>query len=252
MHGVSASLGAGCDVRCMLLVAALRKAMNTSLDLDSSWKFSQSIYRVSENRKRMKNSKAQEKVFSTLELWEAILLQLPLQELLVNAQLVNRSWNADIKSSPSLQQYLFFQAWLEADNRSDEINPLLRAKFPPFFGDGWLPWAKDKKARKAFWRVNSHTRGKVRFEDGVQMGALYDIAEVRFSVPITGFSMAWPAADMKPGVDKTVVMNIYQVAQCCVDSDGSDNEESLRSEGAEQYDIKFEQNCRIDAGLGKE
>lgn len=84
------------------------------------------------------------------ELIEAILLQLPMRDLLVHAQLVNKDFYSVITTFPSLQRKLFFVAKPatspqtpqdESSSRFQavtchenwEINPLLRNMFPPWF-----------------------------------------------------------------------------------------------------------------------
>lgn len=71
------------------------------------------------------------------ELLEAILLNLSMQDILVNANRVNRTWNAAIKASPTLQQYLFFAPAVQPlANESKWLkNPLLSEKFLAWFND---------------------------------------------------------------------------------------------------------------------
>jgi hypothetical protein len=57
-----------------------------------------------------------------------------MRDLLVNAQRVNRHWNGVIKTSPTLQQKLFFKSRARKSPKDKpEFNPLLEALFPPFF-----------------------------------------------------------------------------------------------------------------------
>lgn len=83
-------------------------------------------------------------VLSKPELIEAILLQLPMKDLLIHAQLVNKDFYSIITQFPSLQRKLFFVAkpviipgisrGSNAPGPEDwEINPLLRESFPPWF-----------------------------------------------------------------------------------------------------------------------
>jgi hypothetical protein len=92
-------------------------------------------------------------VLSNTELLEAILLQLPIYDLLVNAQRVNRTFYNNTRCSPSLQCKLFFSvpstkseisdskdtgiaAAQEPIERDDvEFNPFLQRAFPPWFSD---------------------------------------------------------------------------------------------------------------------
>jgi hypothetical protein len=63
---------------------------------------------------------ASQSVFSTPELLESVLEQLPLRSLLVDAQRVDRSWLKAIAASPSLQQKLFFES---CGTRQPDFNP---------------------------------------------------------------------------------------------------------------------------------
>jgi hypothetical protein len=71
-----------------------------------------------------------EKVISTAELLELILLQLDLRTLLTAAQRTCRHWNSLIRESPSLQKYLYFAP---DESAFKSWNPLLAEAFPPFF-----------------------------------------------------------------------------------------------------------------------
>ena len=77
-------------------------------------------------------STAQDKVLTTPEILEAIFLQLPLTDVLVNAQRINHAWKTLINSSPLLQRALFFQPEL-LPGIEPRINPLLQQLFPIFF-----------------------------------------------------------------------------------------------------------------------
>ncbi|TVY59440.1 hypothetical protein LSUE1_G007756, partial [Lachnellula suecica] len=170
--------------------------------------------------------------FSTPEMLESVLLQLPIRDLLVNAQPVSRAWHAAVAASPALQQRLFFQP-CRADERSQEpeFNPLLQQKFPRWFknyrgiktrntfhrGEPFedLEWNKDSKSQNAYarqeasWRRmlpvqppaqtlqvfrhsssmggSSEQEGYLEFDDGVRMGALYDLAYAAVAEPISSF-----------------------------------------------------------------
>ena len=52
---------------------------------------------------------ASQRVLATTELFELILLGLPIRQLLIKIPLVCKHWKATIDSSPKLQQALFFQ-----------------------------------------------------------------------------------------------------------------------------------------------
>ncbi|KAJ6517226.1 hypothetical protein C8R47DRAFT_250053 [Mycena vitilis] len=112
-------------------------------------------------------SDARDVALSTPELLEQILARLPMQDLIVTATLVSKTWHATTLT-PHLQRILFFQP----DPTSEPVqNPLLVAKFPPFFvpemwvssRSSWpdansikqLPWAAAPAAfrrREASWR----------------------------------------------------------------------------------------------------
>jgi hypothetical protein len=78
---------------------------------------------------------AKDPIFLIPEIIEAILARLPPRDLLVNAQRVNHTWNAIIKSSPRIQQALFFESLSRNSNWEPEMNPLLEHAFPPWFQD---------------------------------------------------------------------------------------------------------------------
>jgi hypothetical protein len=101
------------------------------------------------------------------EIFEAILLQLPLQDLLVNAQRTCRDWYACIKTSARLQQALFFRAIPEirpvGDLETPAYNPLLQKAFPPWYRNEQryydrgtvftdLEWSQPDSRRDAFMR----------------------------------------------------------------------------------------------------
>lgn len=73
---------------------------------------------------------ALEKVVSTAELLELILLQLDLRTLLTAAQRTCRYWHSLVRDSPSLQKHLYF---MPDENVSKSWNPLLAEVFPSFF-----------------------------------------------------------------------------------------------------------------------
>jgi hypothetical protein len=89
------------------------------------------------------------------EVLELILLQLPLEDLLINAQRVNHLFHDLITSSRSLQQALFFRP--SQDNSYGEVhyNSLLQKKFPPWFEDKWLIARTYRLSHhKHFWRLD--------------------------------------------------------------------------------------------------
>ncbi|KFY81210.1 hypothetical protein V499_00036 [Pseudogymnoascus sp. VKM F-103] len=70
-------------------------------------------------------------VFATPKLLSLILSFLEIRDLLVSAQLVNRTWNSVIAATASLQIALFFKATAFTVPRF--INPLLKEIFPLWF-----------------------------------------------------------------------------------------------------------------------
>lgn len=76
-------------------------------------------------------------IFSTTEIFEAILIQLSSQDLL-RMQQVARHWNQVITQSHALQQKLFFRPISNKDARP-ELNPLLQTLFPPCFALKTVP-----------------------------------------------------------------------------------------------------------------
>lgn len=111
------------------------------------------------------------------EILELILLQLPLQDLLVTAQRVCCAWKAVIDSSSPIQQALFFRPLhpasvaAAAPHAQRPLNPLLQAAFPPWFRSTHqpacpgpkvvesMPWARgDPAHRAAFMRDDASWR----------------------------------------------------------------------------------------------
>lgn len=72
------------------------------------------------------------------EVVELILLQLPLQDLLVNAQRVNHLFHDLIASSRCLQQALFFRPTQASSHGEMHPNSLLEKNFPPWFEGIWM------------------------------------------------------------------------------------------------------------------
>lgn len=123
-------------------------------------------------------------VLSTPELFEAILLSLPLRDLLVNAPRVNRFWNQTISRSPKLQQALFFKAEDAATVQVEPyFNPLLVSSFPAFLpdlkttSDFWghyhevftsLDWNRSEKKRIAYSRKEASWRRMLIVQPRVQ------------------------------------------------------------------------------------
>ncbi|KAK7013248.1 putative f-box domain protein [Favolaschia claudopus] len=125
-------------------------------------------------------STPQDTVISLPELLELILSHLPMRELLCNASLVSKTWQATTRT-PSLQRILFFESDPSAD---PALNPLLAEIFSPFFtrlenmentrAYHWpgrtesimeMPWAKNPDAFRrvgASWRRMLVTQPPVR------------------------------------------------------------------------------------------
>jgi hypothetical protein len=113
---------------------------------------------------------ARTRVFETLELFEAILVQLPPRDLLL-AQRISRGFQSVIQSSPKLQQSLFFRPESFEDPKIWRLNPLLRDLFFPWFVTAeyrWnlpgydifqlLDWNRDAKTKEAFLHPNASWR----------------------------------------------------------------------------------------------
>jgi hypothetical protein len=121
-----------------------------------------------------KTHHARDEVLALPELVSAILLHLPLQDLLVNAQLVSYSWNHIIKTSIPLQQHLFFSPLplpklSTQSSQPPHFNPLLQASFPSWFtnkstrfgrGDQFatFPWKNSPMRVEAFMRKGASWR----------------------------------------------------------------------------------------------
>jgi hypothetical protein len=154
------------------------------------------------------------------ELLELILLQLPPQDLLLNAQRVNRRFREVIAGSILLQRALFFHPAPTDSDTAPEFNPLLKRSFPGWFKDKrfaaasrsetfkQLNWNKSKTKTAAYARKNAswrrmlvaqppatalyivrlfpqrfskrHTMKKREFTQGVRMGPFYDLVQAHF------------------------------------------------------------------------
>lgn len=105
------------------------------------------------------NMSSTDKVFNTPELFELILLELPLRTLLTRASLVSKQWRNFITSSPALQRALFFKTC--PSGTPSRVNPLMAADFPIFFdGKGHnmdsfhqLPFARITNTKSRHSRV---------------------------------------------------------------------------------------------------
>jgi hypothetical protein len=186
----------------------------------------------------MAHRTALKEVFALPELFSAILLHLPIHDLLLSAPLVSHTWNDLIARSPSLQACLFFHPRPHHPLSALEINPLLQAAFRPWFHNRpleysypalmftSLDWNRSYAKQAAFsrkeasWRrmlpvqppakilevvkLSYHedqqygNKGEVRFEHGVRMGTLYDLGYQTLRQPISSFWISW---QMFPDMD---------------------------------------------------
>lgn len=83
------------------------------------------------NKPDQKGRLAMQKVFGTIEIFEAILLCLPLEEILV-IEHVHSDFHKCITGSPTIQQALFFAPVPQDTRRAPKLNPILQALFPVF------------------------------------------------------------------------------------------------------------------------
>ena len=122
-------------------------------------------------------------VFSVPELLEAILINLPIEELLIVAQRVCKTWNTSIKKSPRLQQALFFSplpgnalqyihgAWVESDTDPHaytvHMNPFYDSLSSKF---SWQDTTKKERdallSKSASWRRMLLSQPRVDFAAG--------------------------------------------------------------------------------------
>ncbi|KAH7357053.1 hypothetical protein BKA65DRAFT_496116 [Rhexocercosporidium sp. MPI-PUGE-AT-0058] len=80
----------------------------------------------------MSSTSSTDQVFAVPELITAIILQLPIQDILTHAQLVNRSWKLAVDSLP-VQQAVFLTPQQSDHGMKPKFNPLLKEKFPSWF-----------------------------------------------------------------------------------------------------------------------
>ncbi|KAL2073605.1 hypothetical protein VTL71DRAFT_10931 [Oculimacula yallundae] len=151
----------------------------------------------------MSSSSAQDHVLSLPELISAIILQLPIQNILINVSLVNHTWKAAV-DSPPVQQALFLLPRISDQGIKPEFNPLLIEKFPSWFKTtqpktksrgkrGWefndLEWGSSVskiaayKRKDASWRrmlpvQPPATTFEVRRAEHWQAGSSYEVGEV--------------------------------------------------------------------------
>jgi hypothetical protein len=208
-----------------------------------------------ENKPSMASSKAEENVFSIPELFSAILIDLPILDLLLRAPLVSHSWNNRIATSSSLQARLFFRP---RQRGTVEVNPVLQVAFPPWFHNRpaeyhclalfrSLDWNQSYAKRDAYsrkeasWRrmlpvqppaktlevvrltgeepdAQVEQRGELMFEDGVRMGTLYDLGYQTVVEPVSLFWISWP---MFPD------MECQDYGWVCCDEDQGEDEDDV-------------------------
>ncbi|KAI9841697.1 MAG: hypothetical protein M1837_000429 [Sclerophora amabilis] len=109
------------------------------------------------------STSSMDRVLSTPELLEKVLIQLPPRDLLVHAQCVSRAFHSLITSSPSLQQALYFRGKPGEAGRAAELNPLLKETFPPWYKDvralaSWYDWARDEDLETMEWNSSDQKR----------------------------------------------------------------------------------------------
>ena len=153
----------------------------------------------------MFSASAQDQVLSLPELTAAIIIQLPINDILVNAQRVNRDWKAAVDSLP-VQQALFFAPVPSDRGLIPEFNPLLVEKFSPWFKSterkgsgrgsrGWqfteLEWGSSKEKCAAYVRKEASWRRmlpvqppatifEVRQASHYQLGSDLEVGQITF------------------------------------------------------------------------
>ncbi len=158
----------------------------------------------------MSSSSAQEQVFSLPELTVAIILQLPLRDILVNAQRVSREWESAVKSA-KVQYALYLKPLPSSECVKAQFNPLLEAAFPPWFKNikrtsakvgskrvsrGWqfkelLKWGSSAEACAAYSRKEASWRRMLPVQppatifevvkiEHYQTGSFKEVGEVTF------------------------------------------------------------------------
>ena len=153
----------------------------------------------------MSSISAQVQVLSLPELTAAIIIQLPINDILVHAQRVNRNWKAAVDSLP-FQQALFFAPLPPSCGLKPEFNPLLMEKFTPWFktteckcsgrgNRGWqfteLEWGSSKEKCAAYARKDASWRRmlpvqppatifEVRQASHYQMGSDLEVGQITF------------------------------------------------------------------------
>ena len=111
-----------------------------------------------------------EKVLTTPELLQSILIQLPVRDLLL-IQRVSRTFKSLIESSPAIQRALFFRATPSTSSDPRERNPLLAEVFAPWFKEPKdsfdltersrvlsLDWNSNDEKRTAYKRAGASWR----------------------------------------------------------------------------------------------
>lgn len=106
------------------------------------------------------------RVFETPELLEAILARLPPRDLL-HAQRVSHGFQSIIKTSPKLQQALFFRPAPFKNSKSWTLNPLLRDLFLPWFIISENRWQlpEHDTLRLLDWSSSERTREAMLYSD---------------------------------------------------------------------------------------
>ncbi|KAG4428361.1 hypothetical protein IFR05_016155 [Cadophora sp. M221] len=153
----------------------------------------------------MTSTSARDQVFAIPELTTAIILQLPIQDILIHAQRVNRNWKSAVDSL-SVQQALFLSPRPSGPCLKPEFNPLLVEKFPHWFKPtqrkgtgrekrGWqfeeLEWGSNTEKCAAYSRKEASWRRmlpvqppatilEVRQAEHYQTGSYLTVGQVEF------------------------------------------------------------------------
>ncbi|PVH83800.1 hypothetical protein DL98DRAFT_512951 [Cadophora sp. DSE1049] len=153
----------------------------------------------------MSSGSARDQVLSLPELNAAIIIQLPINDILINAQRVNRNWKAAVDSLP-VQRALFLEPLPSDRGLKPEFNPLLVGKFPHWFKPterkgsgrgkrGWqfkeLEWGSSAETCAAYARKDASWRQmlpvqppatifEIRQAGHYQMGSYLKVGQVTF------------------------------------------------------------------------
>ena len=229
-------------------------------------------------------------VLSIPELLEAILLQLPISDLLLTAQLLNHSFRTALLSSCSLQEALFFRPRHHPCKTPCTPNPLLRKKFPPFFAlcsknDSVsfagekdfeeLEWNRSPEKRRAYARREASWRRmlvaqpprtslKVVYTSEGMMGASKKNGRLEVEgglkmgllYDVVQASLVIPTTVFAVlwGVDPPEKeQGVYGIGSACLESDGENARPVTEPKADITLDLRNVQQCCVDEpGLGPE